>query len=55
MEKNYTYKNATVCIISPTKDQLTNIHKATELYLTRLIKEGCLDGNSYKTRSIDKK
>ena len=55
MEKIYTYKNATVYITPPTEDQLENIHKATERFLTKLVKEGYLNGNSNKTRSISKK
>ena len=55
MEKIYTYKNATVYIKPPTEEQLENIYKATEVYLTKLVKEGYFDGNSNKTRSINKK
>lgn len=55
MEKNYTYKNATIYIKQPTEEQMKNIYDATERFLTKLVKEGYLDGNSNKTRSIDKK
>lgn len=55
MEKFYTYKNATVYITPPTKDQLENIHIATERFLTKLVKEGYFDGNRDKTRIINKK
>lgn len=55
MEKIYTYKNAIVYITPPTEEQLENIYRATELYLTKLVKEGYLNGNSNKTRSISKK
>lgn len=54
MEKIYTYKNATIRIKQPTENQIENIYKATERFLTRLVKEGYLDGDSDKTRSIDK-
>jgi len=46
MEKIYTYKNATIYINTPNEEQLKNIHKATELYLTKLVKEGYFDGNT---------
>lgn len=55
MEKIYTYKNATIYIKQPTEEQMKNIYDATERFLTKLVKEGYLDGNSNKTRSIDKK
>lgn len=55
MEKIYRFQNATIYIKPPTEEQLENIHKATEQFLTRLVKEGYLDGNSNKTRGINKK
>lgn len=55
MEKIYTYKNATVYVKAPTKEQIDNIHVATERFLTKLVKEGYFNGNSNKTRSISKK
>jgi hypothetical protein len=55
MEKIYTYKNATVYIKQPTEEQMENIYKATEKFLTKLVKEGYLDGHRNKTRSINKK
>ena len=55
MEKIYTYKNATVYIKPPTEEQLANIYKATEVYLTKLVKEGYFDGDRNKTRSFTKK
>ena len=54
MEKIYTYKNATIRIKRPTENQIENIYEATERFLTRLVKEGYLDGDSDKTRSINK-
>ena len=54
MEKIYTYKNATVYITPPTEEQLENIYKATELYLTRLVKDGYFDGNSNTPRNLSK-
>lgn len=55
MEKIYRFRNATIYIKPPTEEQLVNIHKATERFLTKLVREGYLDGNSNKTRSINKK
>lgn len=55
MEKIYRFKNATIYIKPPTEEQIKNIHKSTERFLTRLVKEGYLDGNRNKTRSINKK
>lgn len=55
MEKIYTYKNATIYIKPPTEEQLENIHIATENFLTKLVKEGYLDGYRNKTRGINKK
>ena len=55
MEKIYTYKNATIYIKQPTEEQMKNIHDATERFLTKLLKEGYLDGNHNKTRSVNKK
>lgn len=55
MEKFYTYKNATVYITPPTEEQLENIYKATELYLTRLVKDGYFDGNNNTSRNLSKK
>ena len=55
MEKIYKFKNATVYIKQPTRDQLENIHIATERFLTKLVKEGHINGNNNKTRSVNKK
>lgn len=55
MEKIYKFKNATVYIKQPTKEQLENIHIATERFLTKLVKEGYLNGNRNKTRGFNKK
>lgn len=55
MEKIYTYKNATIYIKPPTEEQLENIHIATERFLTKLVKEGYINGNRNKTRSVNKK
>ena len=55
MEKIYRFKNATIYIKPPTEEQIENIHKSTERFLTKLVKEGYLDGHCNKTRSINKK
>jgi hypothetical protein len=55
MEKIYRFKNAIVYIKPPTEKQLENIHKSTERFLTKLVKEGYMDGYSNKTGSINKK
>lgn len=55
MEKIFTYKNATVYITPPTDEQFENIRKATELYLTRLVKEGYFNGNSDTSRDFREK
>lgn len=55
MEKIYRFQNATIYIKPPTEEQLENIHKATEKFLTKLVREGYLNGDSYKTRSLNKK
>lgn len=55
MEKIYRFQNATIYIKPPTEEQLENIHKATEKYLTKLVKEGYFNGDSNKTGSINKK
>lgn len=55
MEKIYRFQNATIYIKPPTEEQLKNIHTATERFITKLVREGYLDGNSNKTRSINKK
>ena len=55
MEKIYRFQNATIYIKPPTEEQLENIHRATERFLIKIVREGYLDGNSNKTRSINKK
>lgn len=55
MEKIYTYKNAIVYINRPTEAQIENIREATERFLTKLVKDGYIDGDRNKTRSINKK
>lgn len=55
MEKIYRFQNATIYIKPPTEEQMKNIHKATEIFLTKLVMEGYLNGNRNKTRSINKK
>lgn len=55
MEKIYRFRNATIYIKPPTEEQLENIHIATEKFLTKLVREGYIDGNRNKTRSINKK
>jgi hypothetical protein len=55
MEKIYRFHNATVYIKQPTEEQMKNICIATEIFLTKLVREGHLNGYSNKTRSINKK
>lgn len=55
MEKIYRFQNATIYIKPPTEEQLENIHKATERFITKLVREGYIDGNYNKTRSINEK
>ena len=55
MEKIYRFQNATIYIKPPTEEQLENIHNATERFLMKLVKEGYINGNGNKTRSINKK
>jgi hypothetical protein len=55
MEKIYRFKNAIIYIKPPTEEQLENIHIATERFLNKLVREGYINGNRNKTRSINKK
>ena len=41
--RKYVYENATVYITIPTKTQLDNIRKSTELFVNQLAKNGGLD------------
>lgn len=55
MKREYTYENATVSIIFPDNFQQTGIHKATEIFLRRvLVEEQSKNGNSHTSRTIDK-
>ena len=40
--RKYTYENATVYITEPTKEQIENIHKATERFAKKLVKKGVI-------------
>ena len=51
MEKKYRFQNATIYIKPPTEEQIENIHKATERFMTKLVREGYLDGHSNMTGS----
>ena len=48
--KKYVYENATVYITIPNKEQIQNIHKATERFVKQLAKEGLI-GNEYRRKS----
>lgn len=53
MQKVYKYGNAMV-YIEMYEHAYDNIHKATEIFLRKVVKEND-NGNSYKTGSINKK
>ena len=55
MEKIYKFQNATIYIKPPTEEQMENIRKSTERFLIKLARDGYLNGNCNKTRSINKK
>lgn len=54
MEKIYYYKNAIVTITPPTPEQYSNIQKATEKFMEKIIRGDRNYGNSNQTRSINK-
>jgi len=41
--RKYVFENATVYINKPSEEQIENIRKATERFVTRLAKEGLID------------
>lgn len=44
MEKKYTYENAVVYVVIP-DEGIRNVHKATETFLRKVIKEKRNNGN----------
>lgn len=57
MKKEYIYKNGTVYIYNLDKLDVRKLHKTTELFLRKVMKERTEkeNGNYSKTRSIKKK
>lgn len=53
MRRTYTYDNAVINITIP-NSAIINIHKATNIFLHKVIKES-QNGNSIKTRTIKEK
>lgn len=45
--RKYVFENATVYINKPSEEQIENIRKATERFVTRLAKEGLI-GNEQR-------
>lgn len=54
MEKKYTYENAVVYVVIP-DDGMPNIHKATEEFLKKVIKERNTHGDIDTRRIIREK
>lgn len=54
MEKIYHYKNATVTIKPPTPEQYSNIQKATEKFMEKVIRGDRKYGHTNQTRTINK-
>ena len=54
MERTYTYDNAVISITIPDNSN-KNIHKATEVFLHKVIKERNQNGNINQTGNIRKK
>lgn len=54
MDKEIHYPNAVVHIVIPESSR-TTIHKATEEFMKKVIKERIQNGNKYKTRNIKEK
>jgi hypothetical protein len=54
MDKEINYPNAVVHIVIP-DDSRATIHKATEEFMKKVIKERIQNGNKHKTRNIKEK
>ena len=54
MRRTYKYDNAVIHITIP-DSAIINIHKATNRFLHKVIKEKNQNGNSIKTRTIKEK
>ena len=54
MTKIYTYKNATIHVVN-TNINKENLHKATEKFIKKVLKERTQNGNNHSSRSFKEK
>lgn len=55
MKKIYKYENAIIKILNPDDIDLNNLRTATELFIRKVLKEKCNNGNCDSSRDFYKK
>lgn len=55
MEKTYMFQNGVIQVITLNSRSRDNIIKETEIFLEKVFREECKNGNKHKTRNIREK